>query len=401
MSSGAESLVLVEGVGKKFRRGARHDSLRDLIPSLGRSLLAGNGRRREEFWALREIDFEVRPGEVLGIIGPNGAGKSTVLKLLTGILRPDEGRVVVRGRGESRGRGRIGALIELAAGFHFELTGRENIFLQGAVMGMRRAEIARKFDAIVEFAGVADFIDTPVKRYSSGMSARLGFAIAAHLDPEILVIDEVLAVGDLAFQRKAFARLEEMVRRDIPVIVVSHQLNRITELCSQAILLTRGRIIRSGSPAACVAAYVGEEADVAGADHSSPIRLDAISDPSPVHVRAGERVTVHVQGTVIDPKGCADATVGLRVRRLVTEEMVFTTNSADCGVGLAEAGEFTLEVELQMNVGAGIYRVQAVVWNRKDYTEWARGPSTLIEVERAPSAYGPVFPNPRMRLLAP
>src|SRR5439155_25060867 len=184
----ADPMIAFDGVWKKFRRGEHHDSLRDLIPALARRL----GTRREpaldadEFWVLRDVSFEVKPGQVLGIIGPNGAGKSTALKLLTRILKPT--------KGTARVHGRVGALIELAAGFHPDLTGRENIFLQGAIMGMRRDDIRRRFDEIIEFAGIPDFIDTPVKRYSSGMNARLGFAIAAHLDPEVLLIDEVLAV---------------------------------------------------------------------------------------------------------------------------------------------------------------------------------------------------------------
>src|SRR5213082_2142763 len=198
------SAVVFEGIWKKFRRGERHDSLRDLVPALARGLAR---RRRpldlaeQEFWAVRDVSFEVGAGEALGIIGPNGAGKSTILKLLTKILRPTRGRVEMRGR--------VGALIEVAAGFHPDLTGRENVFLQGAVMGMKRAEIQMRFDEIVDFAGVSEFIDTPVKRYSSGMNARLGFSIAAHLMPDVLIIDEVLSVGDMAFQERCFERMLE------------------------------------------------------------------------------------------------------------------------------------------------------------------------------------------------
>ena len=186
----ARSAVVVEHIWKKFRRGERHDSLRDLVPSLVRRALRPQPAtlQREEFWALRDLSFTVNPGEALGVIGPNGAGKSTLLKILSRILRPTVGRCVLGGR--------VGSLIEVAAAFHPDLTGRENVFLQGAIMGMRRAEIARKFDDIVDFSGVSEFIDTPVKRYSSGMNARLGFSIAAHLDPDVLLIDEVLSVGD-------------------------------------------------------------------------------------------------------------------------------------------------------------------------------------------------------------
>jgi homopolymeric O-antigen transport system ATP-binding protein len=229
-----ESVIAFDGVWKKFRRGEHHDSLRDLIPALVRQF----AKRREpvleadEFWVLRNVSFEVRPGQTLGIIGPNGAGKSTALKLLTRIMKPT--------RGTARVQGRVGALIELAAGFHPDLTGRENIFLQGAIMGMSRDAIRRRFDEIVEFAGIPDFIDTPVKRYSSGMNARLGFAIAAHVDPDVLLIDEVLAVGDFSFQQKCYERLERFKRDGIPIAFVSHNMQAIASLCDRVLLLRSG-----------------------------------------------------------------------------------------------------------------------------------------------------------------
>src|SRR4030095_10231145 len=191
-----EPAVVFDKVWKKFRRGERHDSLRDAITTFVKkpfkARLAVDALEEQEFWAIEDVSFEVKPGEALGIIGPNGAGKSTTLKLLTRILRPNKGRCRVTGR--------IGALIEVAAGFHPDLTGRENIFLQGAIMGMKRAEIARRLDESGDFSGVASFVDTPFRRYSSGMQARLCFSVAAHLDPEVLFTDEVLSVGDMSFQ---------------------------------------------------------------------------------------------------------------------------------------------------------------------------------------------------------
>ena len=242
--------VVFDGVWKKFRRGERHDSLRDLVPAAMGALVRrrrSDDLGREEFWAVRDVSFAVGPGESLGIIGPNGAGKSTILKLLTRILRPTRGHCAVRGR--------AGALIEVAAGFHGDLTGRENVYLQGAIMGMKRADIARKFDAIVEFAGVGEFIDTQVKRYSSGMNARLGFAIAAHLDPDVMIIDEVLSVGDAAFQDKCVRRMQDMIARGVPVVFVSHNLPAVLELCSRAIVLGRGSVLFDGEPAAAVQQY--------------------------------------------------------------------------------------------------------------------------------------------------
>ncbi len=267
-SDGLRPSVVFDGVWKKFRRGERHDSLRDLIPSIGRRLLGG-GRpvgggelSANEFWALRDVSFEVRSGEALGIIGPNGAGKSTVLKLLTRILKPTRGRCELHGR--------VGALIEVAAGFHPDLTGRENIYLQGAIMGMKQAEIARKFDEIVEFAGVSEFVDTPVKRYSSGMNARLGFAIAAHLDPDVLLIDEVLSVGDARFQEQCLGRMRALRAAGIPLVFVSHNLVAVLELCSRALVIDRGRVLFDGDPGAAIQEYRrtrGSPADASPTPH--------------------------------------------------------------------------------------------------------------------------------------
>jgi len=258
MPETTEPLIAFDGVWKKFRRGEHHDSLRDLIPSLARRAMS---RRQEqpldadEFWVLRNVSFEVKPGQALGIIGPNGAGKSTALKVLTRILKPTRGQIRVRGR--------VGALIELAAGFHPDLTGRENIFLQGAIMGMRRESIRRRFDDIVEFAGIPDFIDTPVKRYSSGMNARLGFAIAAHLDPEVLLIDEVLAVGDFSFQQKCYARLEQFRRDGIPIAFVSHNMQAIATLCDRVILLRPGQEPIIGDVGTVLAEYASSKGTLA------------------------------------------------------------------------------------------------------------------------------------------
>lgn len=228
----ASPVVVFEGVSKKFRRGERHTSLRDLLPSLVRRATSGPPRgalTEGEFWALRDVSFEVEPGKALGIIGANGAGKSTSLKILTRILKPTSGR--------SATVGRIGALIEVASGFHPDLTGRENIFLQGAIMGMKRVEIDRQFDQIVEFAGLPEYVDTPVKRYSSGMNARLGFSIAAHLNPQVLIIDEVLSVGDMAFQQKCFDRMLDFKRQGVSIVLVSHNLQAVSVLCDTALYL--------------------------------------------------------------------------------------------------------------------------------------------------------------------
>ena len=397
MSQASGASVSFESVSKRFNRGARHGALSDLIRAAGSRLVNGKTPRRDSFWALRDISFTVGPGEALGIIGPNGSGKSTVLRLLAKILRPDEGHVVVRG--PSGRRAKLGALIELDAGFHYELTGRENIYLQGAVLGMQRNEIARRFDEIVEFGELAPFIDTPVKHYSSGMIARLGFSIAAHLDPDILVIDEVLSAGDDAFQRKAFDRIASTVRSDIPAIVVSHQLHRIAELCTRAILLTRGRVIAAGSAAECIDAYVTGTAP-AQDDIDVPVRILSLSSPEPASVNPGGRVCLLIRGTILAPGGGTNFGVGLRVRSLPREDLVFVAATSSAGIVLPHAGDFALEIDVQMNVAPGTYRAQAVVWENTSLREVTRGQSVLIAVGGTGLDNGRVFADPRFRLIS-
>ena len=250
----SEPVVVFDRVWKKFRRGERHDSMRDALMAFVKkpfSRRTDDALDAQEFWALQDVSFELKRGEAIGIIGPNGAGKSTSLKLLSKILKPTSGHCYTRGR--------VGALIEISAGFHPDLTGRENLFLQGAILGMSRQEVSRKMDAIIDFAGIPDFIDTPVKRYSSGMNARLGFAIAAHVDPDVLLIDEVLAVGDFAFQQKCYARLAEFRRNGAAIVFVSHNMQAIVALCDQALLLRPGRSALMGSVGEMAARYASPE----------------------------------------------------------------------------------------------------------------------------------------------
>jgi lipopolysaccharide transport system ATP-binding protein len=243
-------VIRVEGLGKKYVIG--HESERERQPTLrdvlargarnalrktadmarGRAIVAGD--QVEDFWALKDLSFEVKRGEVLGIIGRNGAGKSTLLKILSRITEPSEGRVTINGR--------VASLLEVGTGFHPELSGRENVYLNGAILGMMRAEIKRKFDEIVAFAEVENFIDTPVKRYSSGMYVRLAFAVAAHLEPEILIVDEVLAVGDAEFQKKCLGKMKNVAGHGRTVLLVSHYMNNIEKLCHKALLLDSGTL---------------------------------------------------------------------------------------------------------------------------------------------------------------
>lgn len=258
--------VMIEaaGLGKRYRIGAFRgrpgsENLRDALVSAAlapaRNLrrlrgLADPARRSADplVWALRDVSFEVREGEVLGIIGRNGAGKSTLLKILTRVTQPSEGHADVWGR--------VGSLLEVGTGFHPELTGRDNVYLNGAVLGMDRAYIRRRFDEIVEFAGIGAYLDTPVKRYSSGMYVRLAFAVAAHLEPEIMIVDEVLAVGDAEFQRKCLAKMEDIAHGGRTVLFVSHNLPSVQRLCPRAIMLQAGRIVADGPTAEVVDSYL-------------------------------------------------------------------------------------------------------------------------------------------------
>jgi lipopolysaccharide transport system ATP-binding protein len=259
-------VIRAESLGKKYLIGhdvqrERYTTLREVIArrvkrlarsgSNGSRATTGRGHEVEEFWALREINLEIQRGEVVGIIGRNGAGKSTFLKILSRITEPSEGRVEITGR--------VASLLEVGTGFHPELTGRENIYVNGAILGMSRAEVRRKFDEIVAFADVEKFLDTPVKRYSSGMHVRLAFSVAAHMEPEILIVDEVLAVGDAEFQEKCVGKMNDVAKSERrTVLFVSHNMSAIQHLCSRAVLLRSGRIEASGETTSTVAAYLSD-----------------------------------------------------------------------------------------------------------------------------------------------
>lgn len=262
--------IRLEGLGKKYNIGedrTRYDTLGERLKHTlkgpfrrAKSLLQGEAygaaELHETIWALRDVTLEVKRGEVVGVIGPNGAGKSTLLKILARITEPTEGYAEIRGRS--------GALLEVGTGFHPELTGRENVFLNGAVLGMTKAEIEEKFQEIVQFAGTGKFLDTPVKHYSSGMKVRLAFAVAAHLDPEILLIDEVLSVGDAEFQRKCLGKMNQVAGSGRTVVFVSHRMDSVTELCERAILLQDGRVAMDGNAEKVVSSYLSADTKASG-----------------------------------------------------------------------------------------------------------------------------------------
>ncbi|HZQ80540.1 MAG TPA: polysaccharide ABC transporter ATP-binding protein [Gaiellaceae bacterium] len=256
-----EPIVRAEGLGKRYLLGENTPGYGRLTESLGNALRRRRGhagRRHGEVWALRGATFEVGRGEIVGLVGQNGAGKSTLLKLLARVTMPTEGRAEIRGR--------VGSLLEVGTGFHPELTGRENVYLSGTILGMRKGEIDRNFDQIIEFAELDRFMDTPVKRYSSGMALRLGFAVAAFLEPEVLLVDEVLAVGDVKFREKCLGRIGDVTRDDgRTVFFVSHDLNAVLSICSRALLIEKGEVVMDGSAEAVVSAYQDRQSALAAA----------------------------------------------------------------------------------------------------------------------------------------
>ena len=352
----SDVVLQFDRVSKRFRRGQLHDSLRDYVPYVVKSFLRRGAARelsKQEFWALHDVSFTIRKGEAVGIIGPNGAGKSTILKILTGIMNPTEGQKLVNGS--------LSALIEVGAGFHPDLTGRENIFLNGTILGMSRRQIRSKLDEIIEFSGLSEFIDTPVKRYSSGMYARLGFSIACHVDPDILIVDEVLSVGDWAFQNKSMEKMRSILHGGATVIFVSHNLKAVTGLCSRAIYLERGEIQAEGPSASIVETYI--QRATARAQGASPVDKAAFIESVRLRGRNGE-------GTLFHPGDLAfvDVTIGverfeqpLAVAIALRDEgynMFFYVDSARLrteALRLTAGERRTLTFELQMHVAPGSY----------------------------------------------
>lgn len=295
----SRTVIRVEGLGKLYYIGEpeKHNTLRDAISDFFRNILRKGNRKgkkpRDFIWALRDVSFEVKEGEVVGIIGRNGAGKSTLLKILSRITEPTTGYAEIHGR--------VGSLLEVGTGFHPELTGRENIYFSGALLGMKKREIDRKFDEIVAFADIEKFIDTPVKYYSSGMYVRLAFAVAAHLEPEILLVDEVLAVGDAAFQKKCLKKMGEVSQEGRTVLFVSHNMGMITSLCKRAILLENGRIVTDGPASDTVITYYTR-------DRSSPSRVDYTKS----NRKVGDDLAVLLEAQIEDLDGNIISDVDIR-----------------------------------------------------------------------------------------
>ncbi len=360
----------MDHVYKRFSRGERHDSLRDLIPAMTRRLLRRGSRpvalKEQEFWALQDINFEIKKGESIGIIGHNGAGKSTMLKHLSGLMRPTSGKIEVNGR--------LSALIEVGAGFHQDLTGRENVFLNGSILGMSRAEIRRKFDEIVDFSGLKEFIDTPVKRYSSGMYARLGFAVAAHMEPDVLIIDEVLSVGDFVFQAKGVEKMRSVLKGGATVIFVSHNLRAVADLCSRTMLLRKGQIIDDGPTSKVIHTYMEQIRTSRTIDADKQVIIDSVSvrgrDAPRLDFVAGEQATVTVQIRAlrkVEKLAC--------VLMLLDENYyeIFNTSTERLGLNVMnlEAGQTcTCTFDLDLHLAAGSFHIGVVLYRYDTTTHY-------------------------------
>jgi lipopolysaccharide transport system ATP-binding protein len=388
-------VMAMHEVSKKFRKGELHDSLRDFMPALARRLFrrpSAAELREREFWALRDVSFEVRRGEALGIIGSNGAGKSTILKILSGIMRPTRGSLVVRGR--------LSALIEVGAGFHPDLTGRENVFLNGTILGMSRQEIRSKFDQIVEFSGLAEFIDTPVKRYSSGMFARLGFSVAAHVDPDVLIVDEVLSVGDFVFQQKCQDKMRAILNGGATVIFVSHNLRAVTDLCSRALLLERGHVVETGPANQVVQTYLNRvlrgERDTAKSDAYITRVCVRRAEGEAVAFRAGERAWVDVD--VVARKDVSKLSVVLFLKD-VDQHYVFDTSTERLGHGsfdLTAGQTFRCTFQVDLHLAAATFHVGAILYRydiEAEYDYWCPAASLFVSADRDVRGAANLYPE--------
>jgi lipopolysaccharide transport system ATP-binding protein len=354
----SDAIITVENLSKKYlvvHNTERYTALRDVIGRAVRNLARNTvdavrgcqvvgGDEVEEFWALRDVSFEVERGDILGIIGRNGAGKSTLLKVLSRITEPTEGRVTLRGR--------VASLLEVGTGFHPELTGRENIYLNGAILGMTRAEIKRKFDEIVGFAEVEKFLDTPVKRYSSGMYVRLAFAIAAHLEPEILIVDEVLAVGDAEFQKKCLGKIQDISQgEDRTILFVSHNLSSVASLCNRGILLAAGSKITDSSAAEAINSYVLQ----ASRDFSQQyiiFRRHSLDESAPIEILRVELLNADFSPKTLLSSGDALVfRVWVRSRRATPEASVILSIGTPAGMTLAKFETNPGRVSLSRSAG--------------------------------------------------
>ena len=366
--------IVARGVGKQY---VKYDDRRSAFARLrARS-------SRETLWAVRGIDLDVEPGETVGIIGRNGSGKTTFLRMLAGVTAPTEGRVEVHGR--------IAPLLSVGVGFHREMTGRENVVINGVILGLDREVIAERFDEIVEFAGVEQFIDTPVKFYSSGMFVRLGFAVAVMVDPDVLLVDEVLAVGDAVFRAKCFARMQAMCRSGAAVVVVSHDLNAIENICDRAVVLDRGAVRYSGDVEAAIALYYDlvaqtgreEEGRVAVQRHASDLagdveRYEVVDSDGNIATHVDPDDEIAVQMDVVFTRDVVDPIFGVVVTA-GTGALVCADGNVEEPMGRFAAGDrVRFEMRCRLPLARGAYHIQAALTHGDERTVLARSPGTRI-----------------------
>jgi homopolymeric O-antigen transport system ATP-binding protein len=385
--------IAIERLGKRYTIGARqvgHATLRESLTALVTAPwrrvrhLAGRGEDATEFWALQDVSFRVDVGEVIGIVGPNGAGKSTLLKILSRITPPTTGYVDLTGR--------VSSLLEVGTGFHPELTGRENVFLNGAILGMYRTEIRRKFDAIVAFAELEQFIDTPVKHYSSGMFVRLAFSVAAHLDPEILIVDEVLSVGDLHFRNRCLGRMQDLRGEGRTVLFVSHDLTAVRQLCTRALLLSAGRVVDDGTPAEITRRYEQQNQEHGAAPTGA---VDRVHPPRGYHLRrvelrnaagqvtsrfdAGDVMDIHLWASGRAPENSYTAEFKL----LNEDDQVISYGAANPVQNtyyLAEHEHFVCRLgPLPLTEGSYSFSFIVGVWNVERWDAWNKAIGFTIE----------------------
>lgn len=375
----------VDNVFKKFRKGEIHDSLRDLIPAAVKGAFKKQEHRdleEREFWALQGVSFVLPRGEAFGIIGSNGAGKSTILKLLSGIIYPTKGKINVYGK--------LSALIEVGAGFHPDLTGRENIYLNGTILGMTRKEINSKFNDIVDFSGLEDFIDTPVKRYSSGMYARLGFSVAAHVDPDILIVDEVLSVGDYVFQNKCLERMNSIIRGGASVIFVSHNLHAVGELCPRSLLLDHGQAVHIGTSQEVIKAYMDRSAlqmrEKRGSDVAiSDVKVRDANGDVKADFIAGDRVTVDIDISAL--KDTDKVAVVLELRD-DSHYLIFDTSDEQLGhapVSLKQGQNYRCTFQLDLHLAPGTYHIKLLLYRfdiQKKFDTWFPAATLFVRADR-------------------
>lgn len=391
----SDTMIKVEGLSKRYllgRQSQKGDGLRHALERMARAPFAmfskgkAESAKTEEFWAVRDLDLEIKQGEIVGIIGRNGAGKSTLLKLLSRITEPTAGRIKIRGR--------VASLLEVGTGFHPELTGRENIFLNGAILGMSRVEIKRKFDDIVAFSEVSKFLDTPVKRYSSGMYVRLAFAVAAHLEPEILIVDEVLAVGDAEFQKRCLGKMEDVATKEgRTVLLVSHQMSAIQNLCKRCVLMDAGQVVYDGKTSDTLERYasravgltsmpLSERTDREGKGdvRITDLRFFDMKGRPAIEIFSGQTLVMKVRFRVKDGVTLSNCIIGLTVMKDSQPLAVFSTDLADnAPLILSGCGELEFVVR-DLPFSGGGYHISTYVGSDGTLTQDWVDDAAIIEV---------------------